>query len=184
MLYIVRHGQTDWNAIRMLQGNTDIPLNDVGRQMARDAAAQLEGIHLDVCYCSPLVRAKETAQLLLEGRDIPIIYDDRIREMCYGKFEGVKYPYGDTIYTYFKHPENYHPDITDPDAGAETFDELFARTGEFLAEVIYPQLDEGKDIIIVGHGGMNSSIVCQIRNLPIEEYWSAGIENCKVMRLI
>jgi hypothetical protein len=47
-----------------------------------------------------------------------------------------------------------------------------------------PQLRQGKDILIMGHGAMNSSIVCQVRKLPREEFWSAGIENCKLMRLV
>ena len=68
--------------------------------------------------------------------------------------------------------------------GAESFEELFARTGSFLKEVVEPALQEGKDVLIIGHGAMNSSIVCQIRNLPLEEFWSAGIEKCKLMKLI
>jgi probable phosphoglycerate mutase len=67
--------------------------------------------------------------------------------------------------------------------GAESFEDLYARTGMFLKEVIEPQLEQGKDILIVGHGAMNSSIVCQIKNIPIEEFWSVGIDNCKLMRL-
>ena len=81
---------------------------------------------------------------------------------------------------FFKEPEKY---IT-PVEGAESFEELFSRTGEFLKEVIEPELQQGKDILIVGHGAMNSSIVCQIKGIPIEQFWSAGIENCKLMRLL
>ena len=66
----------------------------------------------------------------------------------------------------------------------ETFDELFGRTGEFLDEVIYPQIKDGKDILIVGHGAMNASIVCRVKNLPLSEFWSAGLEQCKMMRLL
>lgn len=61
---------------------------------------------------------------------------------------------------------------------------LQGRTGEFLDEVIYPQIKEGKDILIVGHGAMNASIVCRIKNLPLSEFWSAGLEQCKMMRLL
>ena len=66
----------------------------------------------------------------------------------------------------------------------ETFDDLFARTGSFLKEVVQPQLDAGKDVIIVGHGAMDSSIVCQVQNIPLEKFWDAGIENCKLMKLL
>ena len=88
MLYIMRHGQTDWNKVHRLQGSTDIPLNDEGRRMALEAGKKYKDLHIDVCYCSPLKRAQETAELVLKGRDIPIITDDRLREMSFGLCEG------------------------------------------------------------------------------------------------
>ena len=63
MLYIIRHGKTDWNALHKLQGRTDIPLNDEGRQMAEDARKEYRDVHFDVCFCSPLIRARETAEM-------------------------------------------------------------------------------------------------------------------------
>ena len=68
MLYIMRHGKTDWNEQRKLQGQTDVPLNEEGREMALAAGREYAGIHLDVCYCSPLIRAKETAELFFKER--------------------------------------------------------------------------------------------------------------------
>ncbi len=183
MLYIIRHGLTDWNVLHKLQGRTDIPLNESGRQMAEEAAAEYRDIPLDLCYCSPLVRAKETAEILLRGRNIPIRYDDRLREMSFGDYEGVENSFSIPdcpINVLFKNPEKY----TESVGGAETFEELFARTGEFLLEVIDPLMSEGKDVLIVGHGAMNLSIIGRIRNLPISEFWSSRIENCKMMRLI
>ena len=67
---------------------------------------------------------------------------------------------------------------------AETFDELFSRTGVFLKEVIEPHLKEEKDILIIGHGAMNASIACQIKNIPIEKFWSVGLEQCKIIKLL
>ena len=61
MLYIMRHGKTDWNAVHRLQGSEDIPLNEEGRQMARDARKKYGDLRFDICYCSPLQRAQETA---------------------------------------------------------------------------------------------------------------------------
>lgn len=63
-------------------------------------------------------------------------------------------------------------------------EELFKRTGNFLDEVVRQKLDEGKDVLIVGHGAMNSSIVCRIKNIGLDRFWSAGIENCKLMKLM
>ncbi|SDA09595.1 probable phosphoglycerate mutase [Ruminococcus sp. YE71] len=183
MLYIIRHGKTDWNEQHKLQGQTDIPLNEEGRQMARAAAEEYRDVHFDVCFCSPLVRARETAEILLEGRDVPIIPDERLKEMCFGEYEGMAYSFevpNCPINALFLHPEDY----TDPPGGAESFESLFARTGDLLEKEVRPLLDEGKAVLIVGHGAMNSSIVCQVKNIPVKDFWSAGIENCKLKRLI
>lgn len=183
MLYIMRHGKTDWNALHKLQGRTDIPLNEEGRAMARAAATEYADVHFDICYCSPLIRAVETANILLEGRDIPIIYDDRLKEMSFGIYEGIENSFqipDCPVNVIFKNPELY----TEAVEGGESLDDLYARTGDFLREVVRPQLDAGKDVLIVGHGAMNSSIICQIREVPREQFWSEGIENCKLKRLI
>lgn len=183
MLYIMRHGETDWNVRRKLQGHTNVPLNDNGRKMAQKAAEEYKDVHFDVCYCSPLIRAKETAEIFLKGRDIPIITDDRLQEMSFGEFEGLAYSFeipNCPINTLFLDPEKY----TDPPGGAESFESLYARTGEFLHEVALPLVDEGKDVLIVGHGAMNSSIICQIRNTPKKDFWKAGIDNCRLIKLI
>ena len=182
MLYIIRHGKTDWNVRHKLQGRTDVPLNAEGRQMAETARAEYQNIHFDICFCSPLVRARETAEILLKGRNIPILTDDRLAEMGFGSFEGIENSFripDCPINELFYSPEKY----TAPPGGAESLDDLFARTGAFLKERVDPLLKEGKDVLIVGHGAMNSSIVCQIRQLPRAQFWSAGIENCKLMKL-
>lgn len=182
MLYIMRHGKTDWNALHKLQGRTDIPINEEGREMARKAAVEYADVHFDVCYCSPLIRALETAQIVLGDRDIPIITDDRLQEMCFGEYEGVENSFqipDCPINVLFFHPEQY----TTPVNGGESLEELYARTGEFLSEVVDPLLEQGKDVLIVGHGAMNSSIVCQTRGIEIKDFWSAGIDNCKLMQL-
>lgn len=183
MLYIMRHGKTDWNERHKLQGRTDVPLNRDGREMAENARLEYADVHFDVCYCSPLKRARETAEIVLRGRDVPIITDDRLMEMSFGVCEGSENCFQDTenpIRQLFLAPEKY----TVPVEGGESFEQLFSRTGEFLREVVDPLLEQGKDILIVGHGAMNSSIVCQVRGIPIEKFWSAGIENCKLMKLI
>ena len=110
MLYIIRHGKTDWNELHKLQGRTDIPLNESGRKMARDAGQRYKEINFDICFCSPLVRAKETAELLLEGRDVPIIEDDRLKEMSIGIYEAVENCFEREdipVRTIFKEPEKY-----------------------------------------------------------------------------
>ena len=182
MLYIIRHGRTDWNDLHKLQGRTDVPLNDEGRRMAENAREEYRNIHFDICFSSPLVRARETAEILLRGRNVPILTDDRLMEMSFGSYEGIEnsFQIPDCPINEFFTPEAYNS----PPGGAESLDDLFSRTGEFLCERVDPLLKEGKDVLIVGHGAMNSSIVCRVRQLPRAQFWSAGIENCKLMRLI
>lgn len=182
MLYIMRHGKTEWNVRHKLQGRTDIPLNEEGRKMAEKAHEEYKDINIDICYCSPLVRARETAEIVLRGRNIPILADDRLVEMSFGEYEGVENSFhipDCPINVLYQNPAEYTESI----GGAETFQELFKRTGEFLKEIIEPGLQQGKDILIVGHGAMNASIVCQINNLPIEQFWSAGLAQCKILKL-
>ena len=182
MLYIMRHGKTDWNVLYKIQGRTDIPLNDDGRKMALDANELYKDINFDVCYCSPLIRAKETADLVLKGRNVPIIYDDRLMEMSFGIYEGTERVYekkDHPLRPLFFYPVNYVAV-----EGGESFEELYARTGSFLKEVALPLVEEGKDVLIVGHGAMNLSIVSQIKNIPLEKYWDTSIENCRLFKLI
>lgn len=182
MLYIMRHGKTEWNALHKLQGRTDIPLNEEGRSMASDACKKYKDLNIDACYCSPLKRAVETAQIVLKDREIPIRTDERLVEMCFGEYEGIENSFAIPncpINILFEKPEAYLESV----GGAETFAQLFARTGSFLREVIEPQLQDGKDILIVGHGAMNASIICQVKGLPIEKFWSAGLEQCKILEL-
>ncbi len=183
MLYLMRHGRTDWNVRHKLQGRTDIPLNEEGRQMARDAHDEYLDTHFDICYCSPLIRAVETAEILLEGRDVPIVKDDRLLEMCFGDYEGIEHSFkipDCPINVIFQDPASYKESV----GGAETIEELNARTKSFLDELVYPKIAEGKDVLIVGHGAMNCSLISNVKNLPREDFWSWGLAQCKLMTLM
>ena len=182
MLYIMRHGQTDWNLQHKLQGKTDIPLNDAGRAMAENARRKYRDIHFDICYCSPLKRARETAEILLRDRSIPVITDQRLTEMDFGNFEGVKYGalFPDCpIAEAFSAPERYVASN-----GAETYESLYMRTGSFMQEQAEPLLREGKDVLIVGHVTMNCSIIGRIRGIPLKDFWSARTDNCELVRIL
>ena len=178
----MRHGKTDWNLLHKLQGQTDIPLNDMGRKMAREAGERYKDIHFDVCYCSPLVRARETARLVLEGRDVPVIIDDRLAEMGFGIYEGTEEVFEKPecpVRVLFFNPEKY--EAVD---GAESLESLIKRTSEFLEEVAMPLVNEGKDVLIVGHGAMNSAIICLVKHKSVDQLWEEGIENCRLIKLL
>ena len=183
MLYIIRHGQTDWNVRHRLQGKTDIPLNENGRRMAGEARDKYRDIRFDICFSSPLLRAYETAQIVLEGRGVPVITDERLSEMGFGIYEGMEYgpaAADSPVNVLFDHPEAYAA----PGEGAESFADLFSRTGSFLEEVALPLHRQGKAVLIAGHIAMNSSIICRLRNIPLERFWSAGTDNCRLERLL
>lgn len=89
-LELVRHGQTDWNLQGRIQGSSDIPLNDMGREQAREAGRRLAGQHWDAVVSSPLSRAAETAAIIAEAVGLPgyEVIDD-LRERSYGDAEGL-----------------------------------------------------------------------------------------------
>ena len=87
VIYIIRHGQTDWNKEKVMQGQTDIPLNETGKEQAREQGEKLKNIVFDYIFCSPLTRTKQTLKNLNVKCKTKIIYDDRLKERNYGEFE-------------------------------------------------------------------------------------------------
>ena len=179
MLYIMRHGQTDWNVASKLQGRVDIPLNENGKAMARAARERYLDTPIDCCFCSPLGRAQETAELMLEGREIPITTEERLTEINFGICEGLVYSFeideGPMRDLFFR------PDVFVPLEGGESLDEIEERTGAFLRDVVVPLLKEGKHVLLVGHGAMNCSMIGQIRKIPRKQFWDAMTGNCELV---
>ena len=181
MMYIVRHGETDWNRMCRVQGHTDIALNDYGRLLARETAEGMKGIHLDLCYTSPLSRARETAQIILGGRQIPVYDDPRIEEISFGRYEGLKIggedPQSRLFGRFFSDTGHYEA----PD-DAETVEELYGRTGAFLREMqTRPDLRD-KNILVSTHGAAMTALLNRIRgNLSVADFWKDEVPpNCSV----
>ena len=89
-LYLVRHGQTDWNKEKRLQGQEDIPLNDFGRHLAKETGIGLRNVRIDHCLSSDLKRAQEKANMIIDegSNKVPIIMDKRLKEIAFGEWEG------------------------------------------------------------------------------------------------
>ncbi len=83
-IYLVRHGETDWNQAGRLQGQTDIALNAQGLEQAREAAERLKEVPFEIAFCSPLIRAKRTAETIIGDRKITLTTDERLRELNFG----------------------------------------------------------------------------------------------------
>ena len=181
-IYIIRHGQTVWNAKKLLQGSTDIELNENGRELAGITGQNLEEVAFDKIYSSPLIRAYETACLIRGHRNIPIIRDERLRELCFGSNEGKDFSKlladeSDPFHYFFKQPELYRAP-----ADGETLEHICVRAKEFLTEVVEPQRDKLERIMIVAHGAMNKALMCHIKQHGIDQYWSGGLQtNCNVI---
>jgi glucosyl-3-phosphoglycerate phosphatase len=90
-LVLLRHGRTAWNAEERYQGRTDVPLDDVGRDQAADAARRLAGYPFDIAAASPLDRARATAEAVVDGRGIPLALDDDLMETGGGSWEGLTF---------------------------------------------------------------------------------------------
>lgn len=86
--YIVRHGQTDWNAKHLLQGQIDIPLNEAGEKQAEELGKHLHTIHFDAVYSSDLLRAKRTAEIIILEKKLAVMTHAFLRERKLGIFEG------------------------------------------------------------------------------------------------
>ena len=95
-LYIVRHGETVWNLEHRVQGQTDVPLTDNGRKQAKELQKLVSSLNIDVVISSPLIRAKETAQILVDNK-LPVHTDDRIIERDWGLNEGEIVDLVDTV---------------------------------------------------------------------------------------
>ena len=86
--YIIRHGQTNWNKEGRIQGKTDIELNEEGIKQAKEAKNILKDYPIDMIVSSTLKRAKKTAEIINEAKNVPIIFKEALEERCFGEFEG------------------------------------------------------------------------------------------------
>ncbi|MDQ0103418.1 putative phosphoglycerate mutase [Paenarthrobacter nicotinovorans] len=137
---LVRHGQTDWNAERRLQGATDVPLNDVGRGQARDAVAFLSGQQWDTVVSSPLSRAAETAEIIANGLGLSVarLVPD-LTERSFGAAEGLQA--GPELEA-LRIPGGFRGGESDDDAAARGIAALESLAQEFA----------GKRVLVVAHG--------------------------------
>lgn len=182
-IYLIRHGETDWNKEFRFQGRTDIPLNEFGRELARVTADALKEIPFEAAFCSPLNRAVETAHTIIGDREISLTPDTRLLEVSFGIMEGCNFVEAakdpsDPIHNFLKHPAQYLP----PE-GAESFAELYQRSREFMEQVIRPLENQYQTILIVAHGALNRSIMNQIADISLEDFWSIKLPNCAVSKL-
>ncbi len=150
-LAVVRHGRTAWNADGRFQGHTDVPLDDTGRAQAAGLAALIAEFPIARAVSSDLARARETCEIVLAGRDVPIALDAGWREMRFGPWEGLTWPqiverFPDVDAANRTVPKFYTPE------GGETFDDVCERVRHAVARIAATAAD-GDRILVATHAG-------------------------------
>lgn len=181
-IYIIRHGQTDWNKAYRLQGRSDIPLNEEGRRLARKTAEALQDVPFARAYTSPLARACETAKILLAGRDVPVVEDPRLLEIGFGVYEGrisrgEGYNVPDRKFDwFFTAPDRYMPP-----PGGESISQLCVRTTAFLRELIHTPSLADKTVLVSTHGAAVRGLLSTVNMEGPGDFWHGKVQkNCAV----
>lgn len=174
-IYIIRHGQTDLNLRRVLQGRSDQPLNETGIEQAGEAAERFRrlGISIDQIWSSPLQRAVQTARIVA-GEDIPLTTDEHLLEMDYGPYEGASLlDPPEEILTFFSDfVNNPQPQ------GMESLDGVVQRLGLFLEE--FREAPVGGNILLSTHAIAMKGALEYLTPDSGGSYWNTHIANCEV----
>lgn len=172
MIYIIRHGQTEQNKLHRLLGRSDYPMNENGIGQAQKAAALLrqKGVCFDAVYSSPLLRARETAEIL--APDVPLTVDERLIEMDYGPYEGMDLlrPAIAVIPFFLDFAHTPAP------KGMESLDSVLERTGEFMKTL------SGREetILVSTHAIAMKGILENLTPASKGRYWSKRLGNCEI----
>jgi broad specificity phosphatase PhoE len=171
---LVRHGQTDWNLEGRYHGQSDVPLNEHGRDQARLLAQQLSNQSFSAIYTSDLWRAMETAEIIAETFHIPIKLEPRLREINQGEWEGqlvgtIKDHYAEIWRERLIDPISVRP------PGGETVGEVASRVYSALDDiaVIFPY----NPVLICSHGLALATVICKVRNISIGQAYTMIPEN-------
>lgn len=172
-IYLLRHGQTDWNLEGRIQGHTDIPLNQHGKMQIAQTVEGLSGIcpNMDLILCSPLSRARESACIAAEMLNYPkdrIIEEPLLIERCFGEAEGLTAAEREE-----KYPNYHYSDISYYFPGMESFEELMKRARNLFKRIedIYK---DRENILAVSHGAILAAVITAVTDGGIE-YFSDAI---------
>lgn len=175
MIYFVRHGETYDNANgNLLSGWSEVSLNDRGISQARKRAEELKTVKFDICYCSPLLRAKQTLEEILKFHDgLQVIYDDRLKERDYGEITSKPA----SIFKFRRWNAN---DIIR--FKMESIPQMFDRVANFYNEILPKQ--KGKNILIVSHSGTARLTHFYFAGKPSDnDYSDFSLGNAKLMMI-
>ena len=160
-IYIIRHGETDYNRMRRMQGWLDIPLNEVGHTQAKEAAAKLKGHKVDALYSSDLTRAYQTAEHFAKVLELDIIKTTALRETDMGIFAGWAWesepdPIKEELWTEFEHARDNRI-LEWSKHNGESIGQTIARIRSFFDEL--PKNHTDQSVAVVTHGGTINRIL-------------------------
>jgi len=176
-LHLFRHGQTNWNAERRIQGQSESQLDELGQQQARDLSKRIRHLDFAKIYCSSSERTRQTAELAFAhaiGYDIDFL--DSLREIHMGPWEGRLYDdiaedEPDSFNHFWNEPHLYDVE------GAETFQQLQDRAISAITE--FANRHAGERIALVSHGALIKSALCHFEEKPLSELWAPPrMHNC------
>ncbi len=172
-IWITRHGQTELNKQKLMQGQLDIPLNETGIAQAKHMKERLKDIHFDAVYVSPLTRAKQTASIISGLDESQLIIEERIIEVDFGRFERAPYNrLGLPMTLYWSFPEVFPAPKT-----VETVASMVDRTSSFLKELEQKDYD---NVLLVCHGGIMRALSGYLTDKKNGLMWRPRPTNCEV----
>lgn len=160
----IRHGQTNWNKQGKLQGKTDIPLNDTGREQAHACGKYLNADDYDILICSPLLRAKETAEIINQYLQLPLIEMDDFKERSFGDAEGMTMEERAQAY-----PDGHFPNQEERIAFRQR-----VMAGVEKVNQNYPH----QRVLLVAHGAAINAILAEVSNGEIGSGKTSLINGC------
>ena len=177
-LFLVRHGSTAWNAEGRAQGQSDTPLDDVGRSQAERLGVRLMPTPFVAAYSSDLKRVVDTAEPILRGRSLALQTIPELREKHYGEWEGMSYQEVEARYPeLFK--RLFEDDITFAPPGGESDEELFNRVRP-VADRLRVAHQDDENVLVVGHGGSLRVLLVSLTGIPVDYMWRFRLANASI----
>ena len=162
LVYLIRHGQTQYNIDGRVQGWLDVPLNDQGREQARRLALRLSAEPIDMVFTSPLSRAVDTARALTAHSNLRMVVDDRLREYNMGDWTGKT---GDEIAA--GSAELGLDDPLIPIPGGESAMDMRNRVSAFVKELAQRHSTIFSRVVVVSHGGTLGAVIGSMLAMPV-----------------
>lgn len=167
-LYITRHGETEWNIQKRMQGWKNSNLTERGIANAKALGESLKETEFNRVYCSPLDRTKHTTELILNGRDIEVVYEENLREIHLGEVEGLNQQEANAVHSDFSIHFWEKPHLYKAKSG-EDFYQVRERVVKTLDKIIAE--NPTGNVLIVTHGVILKTIHSYFKNLPMERLW-------------